>query len=177
VQKHARIIAFGIRRKLEEESTGRHGENERSKIDAFWEYSWARGPATTDQQSILVFLQSPEVETLGITVVSGDMWRDEEVAHTLRMLELIGRTDIPVVPGAVFPLINREELILRWEQLYGKVSYKGAWNRKPLGDGIRSIYHGPFEVPQLVEGNPTTKPSSEDAAHFIIRMVTHTRMR
>jgi purine nucleosidase len=131
----------------------------------------ARGPATTDQQSILVFLQSPEVETLGITVVSGDMWRDEEVAHTLRMLELVGRTDIPVVPGAVFPLINREELILRWEQLYGKVSYKGAWNRKPLGDGIRGVYHAPFEVPQLVEGNPTTKPSSEDAAHFIIRMV------
>ena len=82
----------------------------------------ARGPATTDQQSILVFLQSPEVDILGITVVSGDMWRDEEVAHTLRMLELVGRTDIPVVPGAVFPLINREEMILRWEQLYGKVS-------------------------------------------------------
>ena len=57
----------------------------------------ARGPATTDQQSILVFLQSPDVETLGITVVSGDMWRDEEVAHTLRMLEIVGRTDIPVV--------------------------------------------------------------------------------
>jgi hypothetical protein len=46
----------------------------------------ARGAATTDQQSILMFLQSPNVETLGITVVSGDMWRDEEVAHTLRML-------------------------------------------------------------------------------------------
>jgi inosine-uridine nucleoside N-ribohydrolase len=41
----------------------------------------ARGPATTDQQSILVFLQSPEVETLGITVVSGDQWRDEEIAQ------------------------------------------------------------------------------------------------
>jgi purine nucleosidase len=131
----------------------------------------ARGPATTDQQSILVFLQSPEVETLGVTVVSGDMWRDEEVAHTLRMLEIVGRTDIPVVPGAVFPLINREELILRWEQLYGKVSYKGAWNKKPLGDGIRGVYHGPYDVPQLLEGNPTTKPSTEDAAHFIIRMV------
>jgi purine nucleosidase len=131
----------------------------------------ARGPATTDQQSILVFLQSPEVETLGITVVSGDMWRDEEVAHTLRMLEIVGRTDVPVVPGAVFPLINREEMILRWEQLYGKVSYKGAWNRKPLGDGIRGVYHGPYDVPQLVEGNPTTKPVEEDAAHFIIRMV------
>jgi len=131
----------------------------------------ARGPATTDQQSILVFLQSPEVETLGITVVSGDMWRDEEVAHTLRLLEIVGRTDIPVVPGAVFPLINREDSILRWETLYGKVSYKGAWNRKAIGDGVRGFYHGPYEVPTLVEGNPTTKPSDEDAAHFIIRMV------
>ncbi|MGH9706515.1 MAG: nucleoside hydrolase, partial [Candidatus Acidiferrales bacterium] len=38
----------------------------------------ARGPATTDQQSMLMFLQSPDVEVLGITVVSGDQWRDEE---------------------------------------------------------------------------------------------------
>ena len=73
----------------------------------------ARGPATTDQQSILMFIQSPDVEPLGITVVSGDMYRDEEVAHTLRMLEIIGRTDIPVVPGAVHTLINREEAIHR----------------------------------------------------------------
>lgn len=131
----------------------------------------ARGPATTDQQSILVFLQSPHVETLGITVVSGDMWRDEEVAHTLRMLEIIGRTDVPVIPGAVYPLINRMEVIERWEHLYGKVSYQGAWNRKPLGDGIRGAFHGPYEVPRLVEGNPTTKASEEDAAHFIIRMI------
>jgi inosine-uridine nucleoside N-ribohydrolase len=131
----------------------------------------ARGPATTDQQSILVFLQSPDVETLGITVVSGDMWRDEEVAHTLRMLEIVGRTDVPVVPGAIYPLINREEMILRWEKLYGKVSYKGAWNRTPTGDGQRGVYHGPNEVPNLVEGNPTTKPAEEDAAHFIVRML------
>src|SRR6202521_3142520 len=89
----------------------------------------ARGPATTDQQSMLIFLQSPEVETLGITVVSGDQWRDEEIAHTLRMLEIIGRTDVPVLPGAVFPLINRMELIERWEQIYGKVNYQGAWNK------------------------------------------------
>ena len=129
----------------------------------------ARGPATTDQQSMLVFLQSPQVEMLGITVVSGDMWRDEEVAHTLRMLEIIGRTDIPVVPGAVYPLINRMELIERWESLYGKVDYQGAWNKKPMGDGQRGGFHGPYEVPPLKEGNPSTKPSTEDAAHFIIR--------
>lgn len=135
----------------------------------------ARGPATTDQQSMMMFLQSPEVETLGITVVSGDMWRDEEVAHTLRMLELIGRTDVPVLPGAVFPLINRMEFIDRWETLYGAVHYQGTWNgHKPgmnLGEGLRGKYHGPWEVPPLVEGNPTTKASEEDAAHFIIRML------
>ena len=131
----------------------------------------ARGPATTDQQSILVFLQSPDVETLGITVVSGDMWRDEEMAHTLRMLELVGRTDVPVVPGAVYPLINRMEMIERWEGMYGKVRYQGAWNKKPTGDGQRGVFHGPYDVPQLKEGNPTTKPIEEDAAHFIIRML------
>jgi purine nucleosidase len=135
----------------------------------------ARGAATTDQQSILMFLQSPAVETLGITVVSGDMWRDEEVAHTLRMLELTGHTDIPVYPGAVYPLINRMEMIERWEKLYGTVHYQGAWNgHRPgmnLGDGLRGRYHLPFEVPDLPEGNPTLKAQSEDAAHFIIRMV------
>jgi inosine-uridine nucleoside N-ribohydrolase len=135
----------------------------------------ARGPATTDQQSILMFLQAPNVETLGITIVSGDMWRDEEVAHTLRMLELTGHTDIPVVPGAIYPLINRMEVIERWETLYGKVHYQGAWNgHKPgmnLGEGLRGKYHQPDVVPDLAEGNPTIKPSTEDAAHFIIRMV------
>jgi purine nucleosidase len=131
----------------------------------------ARGPATTDQQAMIVLLQSPNVETLGITIVSGDMWRDEEVAHTLRMLEIIGHTDVAVYPGAIYPLINREETIKRWETLYGKVAYKGAWNREPTGDGRRGRYHGPDEVPNLPEGNPTTKAATEDAAHFIIRMV------
>jgi purine nucleosidase len=135
----------------------------------------ARGPATTDQQAIMIFLQSPGVETLGITIVSGDQWRDTEVAHTLRMLELIGRTEIPVVPGAVFPLINSKELIARWEKLYGKVSYQGAWNQGKVGSYTgqwnQESYHEAFVVPQLPEGNPTTKPAAEDAAHFIIRML------
>src|SRR5258708_33433099 len=122
----------------------------------------ARGPATTDQQSMMVLLQSPQVETLGITIVSGDQWRDEEVAHTLRMLEIIGRTDVHVYPGAIFPLINRLETIERWESLYGKVAYKGAWNRKATGDGVRGTFHGRYEVPHISAGDPTTEPSDED---------------
>lgn len=134
-----------------------------------------RGPATTDLQAVLVFLQSPEVEPLGITVVSGDQWRDEEVAHTLRLLELIGRTEVPVVPGAVFPLINSKEETARREKLYGRVRYQGAWNEAGVagyeGAWNRDRYSGPFEVPRLPEGDPVTRPLDEDAAHFIIRML------
>lgn len=127
----------------------------------------ALGPAGTDLNSILILLQSPEVETLGITVVSGDGWRDEEVAHALRLLEIIGRTDIPVVPGAVFPLVNSPERMEGWQKQYGKISYMGAWHAEYPG----WKYHDPFVVPDLEEGNPKIKASHEDAAHFLVRMV------
>ncbi len=49
----------------------------------------AMGPAGTDCNAILVFMQDPNVEVLGITVVMGEGWRDEEVAHTLILFELV----------------------------------------------------------------------------------------
>ena len=64
------------------------------------------GPGGSDMQTLLLLLQSPQVEVLGITVVSGNQGRDEEVAHTLRLLEIVGRTDVPVFPGATFPLVR-----------------------------------------------------------------------
>ncbi len=121
------------------------------------------GPGGSNLQTLLVMIQSPQVEVLGITVVSGDQWRDEEGAHTLRLLEIIGRTDIPVVHGAVFPLVRRREETQLWQERYGKVAYAGAWDDR--------WWHEPFVVPALPEGQPTTKPSDEDAAHFLIRMV------
>jgi purine nucleosidase len=124
------------------------------------------GPGGTDMQSVLALINSPDTDVLGITVVTGDAWRDEEVQHTLRLLEIIGRTDIPVVPGAVFPLVNSKEYIARWETLYGKVIYQGAWNHAK-GHAV----HGPWEIPPLPEGTPTTKAAEEGAAHFLIRMV------
>ena len=121
------------------------------------------GPGGSNLQTLLVMIQSPQVEVLGITVVSGDQWRDEEVAHTLRLLEIIGRTDIPVVPGAVFPLVRRRDETQLWQERYGKVAYAGAWDDR--------WWHEPFVVPTLPEGQPTTKPANEDAAHFLVRMV------
>ena len=67
------------------------------------------GPGGSNIMSMMALLQSPQVEVLGITVVTGNAWRDEEARHALRMLELIGRTDVPVALGAVFPLVRTQE--------------------------------------------------------------------
>jgi purine nucleosidase len=136
----------------------------------------ARGPATTDMQSILIFLQSDKFDVLGITTVSGDQWVKEETQRTLRLLEIAGRTDVPVVQGAEFPLLNSKEETERWEALYGKFRYKGCWSdfsKRPgnVPPAFRAGYHDPDVVPPLVEGEPHTKALDETAASFIIRMV------
>jgi len=121
------------------------------------------GPGGSNMQTLLVLLQSPQVEVLGITVVTGNQWRDEEVARTLRLLEIIGRTDVPVIPGAAFPLVRRPEEARLWQQRYGKVAFAGAWDDR--------WWHEPLVVPTLAEGRPTTKSADEDATHFLLRMV------
>jgi inosine-uridine nucleoside N-ribohydrolase len=136
----------------------------------------ARGPATTDMQSILIFLQSDKFDVLGITTVTGDQWVKEETQRTLRLLEIAGRTDVPVIQGAEFPLLNSKEETERWEALYGQFRYKGCWsdfsNRSDTAaPAFRAGYHGPEVVPPLIEGTPHTKPLDETAAHFIVRMV------
>jgi purine nucleosidase len=123
----------------------------------------AAGPAGTDQQSMLLLIQSPQTEVLGITVVTGDQWLHEEVAHTLRMLELIGRTDIPVVPGAEYPLVRRESDTEPWQQQYGSVPWLGAWTPR--------FYHPHDQLGEMPEGKPMSKPYDEDAAHFLTHMV------
>jgi inosine-uridine nucleoside N-ribohydrolase len=131
----------------------------------------AFGPGGSNLQAILMVVQSPDVEVLGVAIESGDGWQKENVAHTLRMLELIGRPDIPVLQGATYPLVNSEEETRRWERLYGKLPYKGAWMETwPSYNTInRPHYHPADIVPPMDEGEPTTKPAPEPAATFIAR--------
>ena len=89
------------------------------------------GPGGSNIMSMMALLQSPQVEVLGIMVVTGNAWRDDEARHALRMLELIGRTDVPVALGAVFPLVRTQEETRLMTPLVGQVAWLGAWGRKP----------------------------------------------
>jgi inosine-uridine nucleoside N-ribohydrolase len=131
------------------------------------------GPGGSNQMAMMVLLQSPEVEVLGITMVTGNAWRDAEAAHTLRMLELIGRSDVPVALGAVFPLVRTQLETRLATPLVGQVGWLGAWGEKPTDatDAGHPPPTGPFDVPPLEEGSPHTTPIAEDAAHFLIRQV------
>jgi purine nucleosidase len=134
----------------------------------------AFGPAGSNLQAILMLLQASDADVLGITIPSGDGWRDEEVSHTLRLLEIARRTEVPVHPGAVFPLVNTQQRTRVWEQLYGKLFYKGAWTESWPAEGTarRSPYHAdPFLVPVSPAGTPKIKASSESAAAFLVRAV------
>jgi inosine-uridine nucleoside N-ribohydrolase len=127
------------------------------------------GPGGPDIQPVLMLIGNPAVKVLGFTVVSGDGWRDEETAHLLRFLEIAHRTDIPVVPGAVFPLINSAARMRAWEQAYGKLPWKGAWNDPKPGENFHP--DEPYKVPDNPSGNPTTKPAAGTAADFMIQQV------
>lgn len=134
------------------------------------------GPGGSNQMAMMVLLQAPQVEVLGITMVSGNAWNDEEVQHTLRMLELIGRTDVPVASGAVFPLVRTQEETRIQSQLFGKVAWLGAWGQGPMSFDPKAPSntpqaHGPWEIPPMPEGKPHLQAINEDAAHFLIRQV------
>ncbi len=115
-----------------------------------------------------MMLQADNVDLLGITIVSGDSWMKQEMAFTLRLLELMGRTEIPVYPGAEFPMLNtKEEWQLR-QQLYGGHRldpWMGAFNR--ANGGSNEIQPLPPPYDRFAD----IKPQQEHAARFIINTV------
>jgi inosine-uridine nucleoside N-ribohydrolase len=126
------------------------------------------GPFGTDILGTLMMLQADNIDLLGITLVSGDAWMKQEMAYTLRLLELLERSNIPVYPGAEFPMLNtREEWQLR-QQLYGGHRldpWMGAFNR---------TNGGPNEIkplPPPYDRLANIKPQQEHAARFLINTV------
>ena len=61
-------------------------------------------PGHDDAIALLLALASPEVEVLGVTTTYGNQTLEKTTANALRVLELVGREDVPVAAGADRPL-------------------------------------------------------------------------
>jgi len=61
-------------------------------------------PGHDDAIALLLALASPELELLGVTTTYGNQTLEKTTANALRVLELVGRQDVPVAVGASAPL-------------------------------------------------------------------------
>ncbi|MCY0939806.1 nucleoside hydrolase [Streptomyces antarcticus] len=123
------------------------------------------GELNDDAVTMFMLAKAPDVELLGVTVVSGNTWVEEGTAYALRQLELIGRADVPVVAGAGEPLMpGRQERLAAENILYGKVPWGGAFDsaRPPAYDRLARPPYG---------GYPRTRPSGGAAVDFIVEQV------
>src|SRR6202050_4169601 len=78
-----------------------------------------RGPLSTDTAATLMLLQADNIDLMGICTVTCDMWAKQETAYALRLLEIMGRPEVPVFMGAQVPLLNtKAEAQMRY-QMFG----------------------------------------------------------
>ncbi|GFP87149.1 probable uridine nucleosidase 2 [Phtheirospermum japonicum] len=57
-------------------------------------------PGIDDAMAIFLALQSPEVEVIGLTTIYGNVYTTLATRNALHLLEIAGRTDIPVAEGS-----------------------------------------------------------------------------
>lgn len=63
-------------------------------------------PGIDDALALMLALASPELEILGITVVSGNVPVEKGAENALKVLDWMNRTDIPVYCGEPLPLVR-----------------------------------------------------------------------
>lgn len=103
-------------------------------------------PGHDDAIALLLALASPEIDLLGVTTTYGNQTLEKTTANALRVLELVGRTDIPVAAGADAPL--ERDLVVA-AHVHGESGLDG---------------------PELPEARAT--PVSIDAVTFIAELVS-----
>jgi purine nucleosidase len=63
-------------------------------------------PGIDDALALILALRSPELDVRGITVVHGNVPVDRGTRNAFRILDLVGRRDVPVAQGAAVPLLR-----------------------------------------------------------------------
>src|SRR5581483_9470101 len=64
-------------------------------------------PGVDDALALMLAMRSPELKIEAITPVAGNVPLELTLPNALRMVEIAGRTDIPVAAGAKTPLVRR----------------------------------------------------------------------
>jgi len=118
------------------------------------------GPEGTNLLSLLMLLNAPQIDLLGITTVSGDQWVEPATVFALYATELTSRSDVPVIKGAERPLLNSAREVELREALYG--SYPG-WHGAMNPDAPP-----PSRTWAPPGGFPKTQPRPGRAADFLI---------
>ncbi|MCA0453760.1 MAG: nucleoside hydrolase [Chloroflexi bacterium] len=103
-------------------------------------------PGIDDSMAIFFALNSPELEVIGLTAVFGNVHVDLAVTNALRLLEIAGRTDIPVAEGAANPLA-------------------GTYTNPP------TFIHGDDGQGNIHLPPPTTTAITQTAAEFIVEQI------
>jgi inosine-uridine nucleoside N-ribohydrolase len=102
-------------------------------------------PGHDDAIALLLALASPEVELLGITTVAGNQTLEKTTANAIRVLEFVGRGDVPVAAGAERPLV-----------------------REPF---VAAYVHGDSGLDGPALPPPQARPVEQDAVDFLAERV------
>ena len=79
-------------------------------------------PGHDDAIALLLALASPEVRLLGVTTVAGNQTLEKTTANAIRVLDQMGRRDIPVAAGATRPLVREQRVAA---QVHGETGLDG----------------------------------------------------
>ena len=63
-------------------------------------------PGIDDALALFLALASPEIQLEAVTTVSGNVSVEHTTRNALALLELAGRTDVPVARGSARPLLT-----------------------------------------------------------------------
>jgi inosine-uridine nucleoside N-ribohydrolase len=126
-------------------------------------------PGHDDAIALLLAVASPELDLKAVTTVSGNQTLDKTTNNALRVLELAGRTDIPVYAGADAPFVRERDVAAH---VHGESGLDGPDLPQPSHrvqpqhavEFLAQAYRG-AEKPVLVATGPLTNVGLLFATH------------
>src|SRR5271156_4047131 len=106
-------------------------------------------PGIDDAMAIFLALRSPELKVEAITPVAGNVPLDLTLPNALRLVEIAGRTDVPVATGASHPLIRR---LVTSGHVHGVNGLAGVEFPEPKIKPVRET--APELIRRIVRENP-----------------------